>query len=572
LTLPTGASDVDETTNENVATLLAVTEALRAFAKALRANQLYLPNSPTRQRATELAQSRFAAVWEHADTMVLSIRETEMLVGEHVVYRDTERGADALPFLLHRDGLRELRFTPGFELEELPLFLSLLQKSKGASVDEDDLVTMLWVADFTSLHSRHVEVGTQVDLPLMIAGGQGIATFTTTGMQLATPSAESPVPGEGPPAGIVRIEDFDSTLYFLEPAELAYLNDEVRRAYELDGKRDVISILLDVAEVQTVPGVDGEVVTILESMLIDLIASASYEDVAHLLREARAATQRPSALGEESKRGLRALSTRLSDPLVMAQLLQALDESTRVPAVETLELLFAELQPSAMPPLFAWLTLTPASSVRAAVERAVITLASTNTSELVRLLDDSDANVVRGALAIAARLKAVAAIPALGKLLRSNDAPLRTDAVIALGEIASTGAMLTVERAIEDADRETRVAAFRAIANNRYTNALPRLAQAIRRKELRRSDLTEKVAVFEAYGLLCGEEGVSTLDAILNGKSILSYREPAELRACAARALGLVGSSSALASLQRSVDTKEPVVRMAVQRAFRANA
>jgi HEAT repeat protein len=572
LTLPTGASDVDETTNENVATLLAVTEALRALAKALRANQLYLPNSPTRQRATELAQSRFAAVWEHADTMVLSIRETEMLVGEHVVYHDTERGADALPFLLHRDGLRELRFTPGFELEELPLFLSLLQKSKGASVDEDDLVTMLWVADFTSLHSRHVEVGTQVDLPLMIAGGQGIATFTTTGMQLATPSAESPVPGEGPPAGIVRIEDFDSTLYFLEPAELAYLNDEVRRAYELDGKRDVISILLDVAEVQTVPGVDGEVVTILESMLIDLIASASYEDVAHLLREARAATQRPSALGEESKRGLRALSTRLSDPLVMAQLLQALDESTRVPAVETLKLLFAELQPSAMPPLFAWLTLTPASSVRAAVERAVITLASTNTSELVRLLDDSDANVVRGALAIAARLKAVAAIPALGKLLRSNDAPLRTDAVIALGEIASTGAMLTVERAIEDADRETRVAAFRAIANNRYTNALPRLAQAIRRKELRRSDLTEKVAVFEAYGLLCGEEGVSTLDAILNGKSILSYREPAELRACAARALGLVGSSSALASLQRSVDTKEPVVRMAVQRAFRANA
>jgi hypothetical protein len=281
--------------------------------------------------------------------------------------------------------------------------------------------------------------------------------------------------------------------------------------------------------------------------------------------------QRASALTAETKEAFLALSTRLSEPAVMTQLLQALDETSQAPSAQTLELLFSELRASSMPTLLAWLASTPASPVRAAVERAAAQLAGTDTGELVRLLDHEDIHVVRGALRLASRLKSPVAVPGLAKLLRSSDAALRAEAVLALGEIGSAGAMQAVERAIDDPDRETRLAVLRAIAANRYASALPRLAQALRRKELRQSDLTEKVALFEAYGLLCGDEGVSTLDAVLNGRSLLSYREPPEIRACAARALGLVGSPAAMAALQRSADTREVIVRTAVQRATRSS-
>ena len=551
----------------NAVALNAIAEALRALAKALRANQLYLPNNPTRQRATEIAQSLFTQVWYHVDSVRIDIRETELLWEEQVVYRDAERGSESLPFVFYRDGLRELELLPGFEHDELPTLLALLQRAKTAAPDEDDLVTLLWVADFASLRYRHVEVGGDAELPLMLAGGSGIATFTSGGPQLAVPGAESEPPGDGPPPGIVRMEEFETTLYFLEPRELAYLKDEVRREFATDGKRDVLGVLFDIIETQDANDAHHEALAVLNTWLIELIAAADYELVAYLLQEAGDTVRRPNDLSQATRDALSDIATRLSDPAVMAQLLQAIDENTRAPVASTLEALFSHLHASGLPVLLAWLASVPPSPARAAVERAATHLASSNTGELVRLLEHSDVSVVKGALRLATRLKSPAAVPGLAKLLRSADAVLRTEVVTALGEIATPGAMQTMERAMDDDDRDVRVTALRAIASNRHANAVPKLEQLLRKKEIQQADLSEKVALFDAYGLLCGEAGVATLDGLLNGRSLMRFREPSEIRGCAARALGLVGTPAAMTALQRAADSKDLVVRTAVQRA-----
>ncbi|MEO7997156.1 MAG: HEAT repeat domain-containing protein [Gemmatimonadaceae bacterium] len=553
-------------------TVNAIAEALKAFAKALRANQLYLPNNPTRLRATEIAQSLFIQVWSLTDSVRLEIHESELLWEEQCVYRDAERGAEALPFMFYRDGLRELELLPGFELEEMPTLLALLQRAKSASPDEDDLVTLLWVADFDFVRYRHVEIGGDAELPLMLAGGSGIATFTTGGPMLAAPGAETEPPGDGPPPGIVRMEEFETTLYFLEPGELAYLKDEVRREFSTDGKRGVLAVLFDIIETQDANDAHHEALAVLNAWLIELIAAADYELVAFLLQEAGDTVRRSTNLSAATSAALSDIAARLSDPAVMAQLLQAIDENTRAPVASTLEALFSHLHATGLPVLLSWLASVPPSPARAAVERAATHLASANTGELVRLLENTDVNVVKGALRLATRLKSPAAVPGLAKVLSSTDATLRAESVTALAEIATPGAMQTLERAIEDADRDVRVTALRAIGTNRYSNAVPRLAQAIKRKELQQADLSEKVALFDAYGLLCGEAGVPTLDSMLNGRSLMRFREPSEIRGCAARALGLVGTPSALASLQKAADSKDLVVRTAVQRAGRGGA
>lgn len=553
-------------------TVAAIAEALRAFAKALRANQLYLPNNPTRQRALEIAQTLFQQVWLYADPITLAIRETELLWRDHVVYRDAERGTDGLPFLLYRDGLRELQVRTGFETDELAELLALLQRARTAQPDEDDLVTLLWVGDFTFVRYRHVETGTDAELPLMLAGSDGIATFSTTGPQLATANEEAP-PLEGPPPGFVRLEDFDTTLYFLDRRELQYLNDEVRREYGTDGKRDVISILFDILETQTAERTIDEVAGYLGALLTEFIAAAEYDDVAYLLREARVTIGRARGLPPSAREALSALSDRLSEPSVMSQILQALEEGTRAPSPAVLDSLFAELRRTALPTLVAWLAGAPASAMQAAVERAAAGLAASHTGELVKLLEGSDDDTIRGAVRLAARLKSPATVNGLGRVVvRSTDHALRADAVNALGETGSVSGMQYVERAIDDAAREVRVAAFRAIANNRYTNALPKLAAAMRKRDLRSADLTEKVALFEAYGTLCGDEGVPALESVLNGRTLLSFREPPDLRACAARALGLVATPAATDVLRAAIETKDVIVRTAVQRALRGNA
>jgi HEAT repeat protein len=255
----------------------------------------------------------------------------------------------------------------------------------------------------------------------------------------------------------------------------------------------------------------------------------------------------------------------------MGQLLQTMDESERVLDGEVLETLFAELRAGALQSLLGWLGTAQQSLARAGVERASLRLAAAHTAELATLLDHDDAAVVQGAIRIATTLATAAAVPALARLLSNSatSAALRCEVVGALREIGTPGALRALEQAIDDPDREVRVAAFRAITVRTHAPALARLRAAIKRKELRTADLGEKMALFEAFGTLCGDGGVAELNALLNARGLLGAREPTEVRACAARALGLVGTPAALSVLERAVDSKDMVVRSAVGRAMR---
>jgi HEAT repeat protein len=128
-----------------------------------------------------------------------------------------------------------------------------------------------------------------------------------------------------------------------------------------------------------------------------------------------------------------------------------------------------------------------------------------------------------------------------------------------------------LERMIEDSERDVRIATARAIGARAYRPALARLEAAVKGKALRERDVTEKMATFEAYGAVAGEPGIALLDGLLNGKGFLGRREDAEMRACAAMALGRMGTARARESLQKAAaDAKdEAVVRNAVNRALR---
>jgi hypothetical protein len=113
------------------------------------------------------------------------------------------------------------------------------------------------------------------------------------------------------------------------------------------------------------------------------------------------------------------------------------------------------------------------------------------------------------------------------------------------------------------------VATARAIAARAHRPALAKIEAAIKGKLARDADLTEKMALFEAFGTLCGDPGINLLDGVLNSRGLFGKKEDPELRACAAMALGRIGSEAATAALRRASTEKEILVRNAVNRALR---
>jgi HEAT repeat protein len=369
--------------------------------------------------------------------------------------------------------------------------------------------------------------------------------------------------------GMVNLEDFDSTLYFLDENEVQYLRGEVTKEYESDLRGNVIAMLLDIFEVQQDPLVRLEIAEILDGFMLHLLSANQFRPVAFLLTESQVTAERAVGITASEKAQLLRIPDRLSDPQALAQMLQSLEESPELPAQDDLNAMFDQLRPGALSTIFAALARTQEPKVRTLLQTAAGRLAGANTAELTRLIGHSDRVVAVEAIRRAAAMRSAAAVTPLVKRMSDPDPGTRLAVAQALAEIGSAGALQALERLVDDDDRDVRVAAARAIAARAYRPALPRVEAVVKGKAIRDADLTEKMAMFETFGALCGAGGIPLLDSILNGRTFLGKREDEELRACAAMALGRIGSEKAIETLRRAVNVKDIVVRNAVNKALR---
>jgi HEAT repeat protein len=171
---------------------------------------------------------------------------------------------------------------------------------------------------------------------------------------------------------------------------------------------------------------------------------------------------------------------------------------------------------------------------------------------------------------LAGRLKLPGAPDGMGPLLERGERELKLAVVEALTTIASPGATRLLEKAIDDPERDVRIAAVKFLGQRGHRNAFPRIEAVIGGNKLKDADLTEKMAFFESYGALAGESGIAALEKLLLGKGgLLARKEDPETRACAAMALGKIRTPAARDVLQKAAQDKEPLVRNAVNRALR---
>ncbi|HEX7595679.1 MAG TPA: HEAT repeat domain-containing protein [Gemmatimonadaceae bacterium] len=545
--------------------IVYVTELLKAFVKAVRAHQLYLPNNPMHARSLEAVREAFAKLWQQTDEIDLHVVETRLEWEGRVVLDEEGRTSDNIAWLLYKDGIRELKMLEGFEQEELGVFFNLLQRVRKATDDDDDLLTLMWEREFVTLQYRYVDLTQE--------SGTGIESMERAEQKekiLSPAQAEAGL--ESTQASIAKMDEFDQTLYFLDDGEVEYLHNEIKREFATDLRPAVIASLLDTFETQKDPTVREEICGLLDYFLLVLLSLAQYRNAAYLLREAAVTANRAPEILDAHKQRLIQLGELMSDPKPLGQLLQALEDSPLRAPQRELDELFGILQPRALETILSWIGRSSNPPLKMLLEVGATRLASSNSAELIRLIGSEDEAVVLEAIRRAAALKSPAAVPALGKMLTVGETEMRLAAVTALTNIGSAGAMQMLERGLIDEERDVRIVAVRALGARNARAALPRIEAAIKGKELRESNLTEKMAFFEAYGLLAGDAGVPLLDGLLNAKGFMGKKDDSETRACAAMSLGKINSPKAAESLNRAAGEKDVIVRNAVSRAIRGGA
>jgi len=546
------------------------------LGKAFRAHQLYDENNPVRKRFVETLRREFEGLWNEMDKLVVSLDEDHIYLGGAEVYRSESRN-DSLAFLFFKDGVRELTFLPGVESHELEQFLGVLQKARKLVPEGDDLLTVLWEEDLQFFKYQYVDLLAEgVVLPEAGGGNTGPelqAVLAAEDEEIAAAEEErASGAAEEDARQTVKQDDFNPTLYVLDPREMETLRAELQKELKRDTRADVLSALFDRLEEPKNGERQSEILGILKILLPNFLSRGGLVPATRVLSELQRLERIDGMFDEQRLAESRELLDGISASDAVEELIQGLYGGTIRASSAQLGGFLQFLQSSALAPLLRESETVEHKELQSVLRKAVQGIANQNRAALVGLLEDDDPVVACAAARLAGEMQVTEAAPGLERLLTSSDPAVRLVAIGAAVALKASTVAGALERTLEDPEREVRIAAARALGALRYLPSARTLSKIIAGKRIRMADITEKVAVFEAYGRIAEGSGIALLDRLLSKKGFLSRKESTEIRAAAALGLGRIATAEARAALERATQDDDPVVRSNVNRALRGEA
>ena len=152
------------------------------------------------------------------------------------------------------------------------------------------------------------------------------------------------------------VEDFDSTLYFLDESEIHQVARQVEdgvRARRPHARRSTCSSTCSSCEGD--PAIRAEIIGILEHLFPNLLNARDFRTAAGVLRESKLLGARAPGLLPEHRARLDGFVAKLSEPAIVSQLLQSLDEAPALAGEAEVAEVLRELRASALEPVLSWI-------------------------------------------------------------------------------------------------------------------------------------------------------------------------------------------------------------------------
>ena len=528
-------------------------ETVTALLKAARARQTYVPGNPLIERFHTGLCEKLGEVWELSPQFSLTVDEGRLLWRDREVYSKPV-GPDNFAFRFFKDGIRQLALLPGVEEEELAEFMELLASARPAH--DDDLLATIWHRDFKTVRIDYVDV-------MEDHGGEMPTPDRNAGAGESVDMAEIEAVLE---SGSVTEEDSAqfSDITLGEP-DLLYLKREMQAEWARLVVRDVTLALLDQFEMRDQER-RRQVVDIVRELLPRLLAALDFGNVAMIVNEMQLLANKTGE--KETQELVTSLLRDMSE--AMAEMVSAVDTGEDTPAAEELAALIGALQAEAIPTLVRAIPAVPDRHTRDRLAEALDRLVGANPGYVVDLLSAEDPMLAAEAARIVGRIGLREAEPDLVELSKRPGDVTRQAAIEALATLGSAVGAEALTSALSDPGSKIRMAAVNAIVAVRPSGAGSLLADIIGRSDFADREQGEQMSFMRAYAAIARDDAIPLLSKLLNGRKWWGGRRSPATRACAARALGVLGSNAARSTLQKAASDRAAPVKSAVRVALKA--
>ena len=504
-------------------------------------------------------------------TLVLEVRSDCLLYEGETVHEGTSKDGD-LSFALYRDGMLELVFMKGIELEETSFLVRTIDRYKSlATTAEGDIVTALWEARLPHLYY------VAADNILEVEQGKQLLTHDSTEFHLpelpdqpvqGQPPDEDQPAAEGSLAEVAKQIDFtpiSPTNLQLSSEEADNLEDMVRTEEERDATQEIMDMMGDILKDQQ----DEEFFAyIIEYMLEEFTSSIKQKDFDIAFRIMQTLHQ-IRKLSEETRPWAISIVHGFFNKIAEPEFLESLKElfpTLSEAQIDRAGKVLGLLSPDAIPG-FGPLLEESSGPIAGMLSEVLVSLASRDIQPMERLLNTAEEPLVFRLTPLLGRIDGKRSGQVLLQLARHSSERVRLEAVRAIIQRK----LWSPERMgflLGDESTLIRRLTIKYLGARKSEGAEGLLAKHIKSGKFDGNDSGELIACFKALGRCCTERSLPFLkETLLKGGWISRFRS-STLRQGAAIALAEFGTEQSLLALEEAARSHYPAVRNAAQAVY----
>jgi len=555
--------------------ILQARDVMNIFIKTIKACRLYPPENPALGEFRSQFSHKLRFFLNKYHSFAFQIGEYDFSFGGKILYDNQDLKA-SLAFRLYKDGLRELRFMEGVEEAEIWGLTDIITRIENINQLEDDLVTMIWEADF--IHIGYLATDEFLDeMPALIP--ENVDEFRKNLILKPVAHNVDYDLGDGEEEEEVDLYeilsrkenepptvDANRKLYFLTPDELERLRKEVEAETAPGAVFSIIDILFEILALEKEPEAYQDAVNVLGKLLDALLTLGEFQKAADLLTRLHIILN-TYQLANWQTIIIQHFIEGAGEPQRIARIGRILEKGKEAPLEEVGSYL-SHLRPNSIRPLMDVLGELNHSKARRVLCDVICELGKNSVEVITPFINDSRWYLVRNVIYILARIGKEQALPYILKGYNHREPRVRREAVQALGLIGSSKAAGTLLRALQDEDSQIRSLAALNLAKVVKKESLDHLLGVVQSKEFYKRDKVEIKAFFDAIGVIGSDEATQPLQKLLEQRSWFESGRKAEIRQGAANALAIIGTPGAKSILQSGTNSREQSVRQACQQAM----
>jgi hypothetical protein len=420
--------------------------------------------------------------------------------------------AESLPFLMHRNGLRELRFDDGLTHKELTDFLRTFRSYEILKDSHEDLVTLLWDREFSHIHFWATDdfLWASIEIP---------ENMRDIAEKMEMPMAEQKN----------VVSEIGTPFWVFKDGEMDEITEKVPQEME---QGDYISLLMILLEVTSRSGKNTKnfqcAVQFFERVMAGLLRIHDLKKLIKILSFTKILLG-DSRLDSKEVEFIKSITNYLGQPESIERLMASLARSKDLDHEGLQQYLFLLSKNAIVPLCNAWLKIE-SPKMRMAISNALVELGKRDIPILASFLKRPQSGLVRTVVNVLGKIGRDQCIPYIARVKGHRDPRVRNEALYALSLFNHQNAEALLSTFLDDPNAQVRMNASRIVVKKLGVEALPYMGPIILSQEFEKRELEEKKTFLGALAKIQASDSVRILEEILQRRSFSKRGEWKEIK------------------------------------------